>query len=793
MKISTHWLNEWVNVTTTEQELADQLTLAGLEVDAISPVAADFTGVVVAEVLNTKPHPDANKLTLCEINANTGAILNVVCGASNVRPGLKVALATIGAHLPGGLTIKETKLRGELSQGMLCSVSELGIEDESEGIMELEADAPIGMDLRAYLNLDDYILDIDLTPNRADCFSVQGVAREVSALLNQPLTTPVIEPVLPQSDETLAISLNAPEACPNYCGRVIKGINPNAQTPLWMAERLRRGGIRIVHPVVDVMNYVMLELGQPMHAFDLATIQGGVQVRWATAGEALELLDGQDVAINDKVLVIADDHKALAMAGVMGGAESAVNESTQDVFLESAFFSPVVIAGVARSFGLFSDSSQRYERGVDPYLQKRALERATALITSICGGIPGPVIEATNTAHLPKPATLVFDAGRVKQLTGVSIPLEDIKAILSRAGFAITAAASEQLTLKVPTYRFDIQIQEDLVEEVIRIYGYEKLQAEPIRTVAQAGTVCLNEAIARQMTHWFKARGYHETISYSFVDPELQQAMYPEQQSMSLLNPISSELSQMRVGMWPGLIASMMHNLHRQQHTMRLFEMGVVFDMTDGTLHERSCIAGLIMGSHGALSWNEPARTYDFYDLKGDLQSLFQALKLQDVTWSAEPHDALHPGQTAIIRIAGVDAGWIGVLHPRLADALEVSQDVMLFELDVKALQNAVPVRYKTISKFPQIRRDLSFLVDNAISASQIEATIRRVASSGWLKAFDVFDVYTGTGIPEGKKSLAIALTLQDESRTLVDTEINAEISAIISALETELSMTLRD
>lgn len=793
MKISTQWLREWVNVTTTEHELADKLTLAGLEVGAISPVAADFTGVVVAEVLETRSHSDANKLTICDINANTGSILKVVCGASNVRPGLKVALATSGACLPGGLKIKETKLRGELSQGMLCSASELGIEDESEGIMELEADAPVGMDLRAYLNLDDHMLEIDLTPNRADCFSVQGVAREVSALLNQPPKLPVIEPILPQSEAILPIYLNAPEACPNYCGRIIKSINPDASTPLWIAERLRRSGIRMVHPVVDVMNYVMLELGQPMHAFDLSRIKGSIQIRWALRGESLELLDGQNITLNEKNLVIADDYKALAMAGIMGGAESAVRELTQDVFLESAFFSPVAIAGAARRFGLFSDSSQRYERGVDPYLQKRAMERATALILSICGGIPGPVIEAFDNVHRPKPATLVFDIARVKQLTGVNITQEEIKAIVSRAGFKISAEAARKLTLEVPTYRFDIQIQEDLVEEVIRIYGYEKLQAEPVRTLAQAGTVCSNEAIAFQLTHWFKARGYHETISYSFVDPELQQAMYPKVKSKSLLNPISSELSQMRVGMWPGLIASMMHNLHRQQHTMRLFEMGVVFDVINDTLLERSCVAGLITGSHGALSWNEPARAYDFFDLKGDLQSLFRTLKIQDVIWIAEPHDALHPGQTAKIRIAGVDAGWIGVLHPKLADALEVSLDVMLFELNLKALQHEVPVRYKTISKFPQIRRDLSFLVDKAISAHQIESTIRRAASSGWLKTFDVFDIYTGAGIPADKKSLAIALTLQDESRTLVDAEINAEINAIISALGTELSMTLRD
>lgn len=793
MKLSKLWLREWVNFSLTEHELAEQLTMAGLEVDAVSPVAGEFTHVIVAEVLSTKPHPDADKLTLCEVNVNSDKPLQIVCGAANVRAGLKVALAMIGAVLPGGFKIKESKLRGQLSQGMLCSISELGMAEQSDGIMELESDAPVGMNLRDYLILDDHVIDVDLTPNRADCFSVLGIAREVAVLNKVPLLEQVVTAVTPSIDDVLPIQLPNPEACAHYCGRIIRNINPQATTPLWMSERLRRSGIRTLHPVVDIMNYVMLELGQPMHAFDLATIKGEIKVRFSNEQEQLKLLDGQELSLNEKVLVIADQEKPLAIAGVMGGDASAVQAHTTDVFLESAFFNPITIAGVARKFGLFSDSSQRYERGVDPCLQVKALERATSLILAIVGGQPGPLIEAKDPAHLPASIRFAFDTDKVQQLTGLSISLGEMKDLLTGIGIIIVSERANLLDVRVPSHRFDIQQDVDLVEEVIRLYGYDNLKAQPMTAPVQAGSACANEEISTRLARWFSSKGYHETISYSFVDPQLQEEIYPRQEFMQLLNPISSELSQMRAGMWPGLIASMIYNVHRQQNFIKFFEIGVVFDVKQQQLSERSCIAGLLTGEQGGVNWSETSRFFDFFDLKGDLQSLFSTLKLNHVEFVAATHEALHPGQSAQIQINGVFAGWIGTLHPRLADALDLQHDVLLFELNLASLVGYGAPRYKTISKYPQIRRDLSFLVDKNISVKQIESAVRDTITENWLKAFDVFDVYTGQGIPEGKKSLAIAMTLQDDSRTLIDTEINSLISAIIKTLENEFSIMLRE
>lgn len=793
MKLSKLWLREWVNFSLSEHALADQLTMAGLEVDAVNPVAGEFTHVIVAEVLSTKAHPDADKLTLCEVNINADKPLQVVCGASNVRAGLKVALAMIGAVLPGNFKIKESKLRGQLSQGMLCSVTELGMAEHSDGIMELEQDAPVGMDLREYLMLNDQVIDVDLTPNRADCFSVLGIAREVAVLNKLPLLEKQIEAITPNIDDVLSVRLQNPEACSHYCGRIIRDINTHASTPLWMNERLRRSGIRAIHPVVDIMNYVMLELGQPMHAFDLATLKGNINVRFSNDKEQLELLDGQSLTLNDKVLVIADEEKPLAMAGIMGGEATSVQLHTTDLFLESAFFNPIVIAGVARKFGLFSDSSQRYERGVDPNLQIKALERATDLILSIVGGEVGPVIEAKDADYLPSIVKFTFDTNQVKKLTGLAISKEEMKTLLKGIGITIISEHDNFLDVSIPSHRFDIQQDVDLVEEVIRLYGYDNLKAEPMYSPVQAGKTCANEEVATRLARWFSSKGYHETISYSFVDPELQEAIYPQSDFMQLLNPISSELSQMRAGMWPGLIASMMYNVHRQQNLVKFFELGVVFDVQQQQLTERPCIAGLLTGEQGSANWSESPRFFDFFDLKGDLQSLFATLKLSRVEFVAASHEALHPGQSAQILINGAFSGWIGALHPRLADALDLQNDVLLFELNLDVLVGHGAPRYKAISKYPQIRRDLSFLVDKSISVKQIESAVRDTVKENWLKAFDVFDVYTGPGIPEGKKSLAVAMTLQDDSRTLVDTEINSLISAIIKTLENEFSIILRE
>ena len=792
MKVSELWLREWVNPSLTGPQLVAQLTMAGLEVDSRHPVAGEFDHVVVASVINTKPHPQADKLTLCEVDAGTGNLLNIVCGAANVRAGLKVALALPGANLPGNIHIKESMLRGQLSQGMLCSVAELGLEETSDGIMELANDAPIGKDVRDYLLLNDYVLDIDLTPNRADCFSVLGVAREVAALNKLTLKDAPSSVNSPVIDDALTVNLQASEACSQYCGRIIHAINSQATTPLWMKERLRRSGIRSLHPVVDVTNYVMLELGQPMHAFDLKTIAKNIDVRFARDNETLVLLDGQEVTLNENVLVIADHQKALAIAGVMGGESSAVHADTTDIFLESAFFNPLIIAGVARSFGLFTDSSQRFERGVDPTIQSLALERATELLLSIVGGQAGPITLVNKAENLPAKINIAFNPAKVKQLTGVEIAEDAMLKVLNDLGM-IVECQRDHWQVCVPPHRFDIALDVDLVEEIIRLHGYDNIKASPLMTTVQAGQSNAIECLSSQVAAFLSSRGYHETISYSFVDPELQQELYPDAPTMQLLNPISSELAVMRVGMWPGLLASMVYNVNRQQSAIKIFEAGVIFEGEGAELQERACIAGLLTGEHGNINWSEVSRSFDFYDMKGDLQALFSQLHLQDVHFVACDHPALHPGKTARILVGEIAIGWVGALHPRLMDGLQLSDDVILFELSLKGLLEEKSVRYQPISKYPQIRRDLSLLADKEVTAQQIEQAVREVVATEWLKSFDIFDVYTGEGIPAGKKSLAIALILQDDSRTLVDAEINTIISAIISKLNNDFAIILRD
>lgn len=791
MKVSENWLREWVNPAVDVNQLAALLTMAGLEIDAVSPVAGVFNKVIVAKVIETRAHPQANKLTLCKIDTGSD-VLDVVCGASNVRPGLKVALAQVGAELPGDLVIKEAQLRGELSQGMLCSASELGLSDSSEGILELDSDAPIGMDFRQYLSLDDQVLDIDLTPNRSDCLSVLGIAREVSALTATPLNPLAQTNVLPQTDASIAVTLQAPSACSRYCGRVITGINPHATSPLWLRERLRRAGLRSIHPVVDVTNYVMLELGQPMHAFDISKLKGDISVRFGNQHETLTLLDNRQVTLAETILVIADDEKPLAIAGVMGGLDSAVDEETTSVFLESAFFNPVVIAGVARKYAMFTDSAQRFERGVDPFLSRQALERASELLLAIVGGTAGPVTDAMDSVNFPTPKKVTFNPEKVKKLTGLQLEKSRMLAILTGLGMKVDDSQAIW-TIDVPTYRFDITLDVDLVEEIVRLHGYDKLVGDTMIANVQAGVINPLESLFVRAGQFFAARGYHETISYSFVDPQLQRVLYSDENNLNLLNPISAELSQMRKGLWAGLLAAMIYNVHRQQSSIKFFETGVIFDQTSGNLVERHCLAGLLHGDYAPVSWNESARKFDFFDLKGDLHAFFNSLQLSGMTFQPESHDALHPGKSAAIYRNGQRIGWCGVLHPRIADAFELQSDVVLFEMELQGISNSQAARYQPISKFPQIRRDLSLLADNKISMAQIELAIKETVDDRLLKSIDVFDVYQGESIPVGKRSLALALILQDAQRTLIDNEINEIIGAILKKLEDKFAITLRD
>lgn len=797
MKISQNWLKEWVSFSWDSNQLAAALTMAGLEVDSIEPVAGIFSDVVVAEVLTARPHPEADRLTLCEVNAGDGKTLQIVCGAKNVRAGLKVALAQIGAQLPSGLTIKEAKLRGQLSQGMLCSASELGLAETSEGILELASDAPLGENFRTYYDLDDHVLDVDLTPNRADCLSVVGIAREVSALTDQPLHDKTVSNIDPTITDQQPIKITASEACPAYCGRSIKNINSQAQTPLWMQERLRRSGMRSIHPIVDITNYVMLELGQPLHAFDADRLQGAIGARYAKDGEKLTILDGQILQLQKNHLVIADEKAILGLAGIMGGLDSGVTVNTTHIFLESAFFTPTVIAGVARSYGLFTESAQRFERGVDPHLQRKALERATELILMITGGEAGPVSEDIAEALLPKPLSIPFNPKRFESYMGFAVDMTTMLGMLKHLGMAIDETGPIwQIT--PPSYRFDIHQEVDLIEEIVRLYGYDKIPQTTFIAPMHSGVVAEEETLIARMTQFFAAQGYHECINFSFVDSSLQEKLFPQVDSMKLLNPISSEHASMRVSLWPGLMASMLYNVNRQQTTLRCFESGVIFGKQNEQVIERACVAGLVVGDVSPVHWLRDKRCFDFFDMKGDLERLFCLLKMEAVTFVVAEHSALHPGKSALIRYRDKDIGWFGVLHPEIAAEIEIDKEVILFELYLDPLlEDVVPI-YHPVSKFPSIRRDLSLLVDKPIQAGAIEAIVRQVFHSApdkanWLKGFDIFDVYTGDTISPDKKSLAISLLLQDDKRTLVDDEISEIIHVIITKLQQELAIIWRE
>ena len=675
MKFSEKWLREWVNPAINTNDLSEQLSMAGLEVDGVEPAAAEFTGVVVGEVVECGKHPEADKLQVTKVNvgeAGDGELLDIVCGAKNCRLGLKVAVAMVGAVLPGDFKIKKAKLRGAPSHGMLCSFSELGMADDSDGILELPVDAPIGTDIREYLNLDDNIIEIDLTPNRSDCLGIAGVAREVGVLNDIDVNSIEVAEVAPSHDEKLAIELVDADACPRYLGRVIKGIDLNAETPLWMAEKLRRSGIRSIDPVVDITNYVLIELGHPMHAFDLAKIEGGIKVRKAQAGEKLTLLDESEVELKESTLVIADHNKALAIAGVFGGLHSGVTAETQDVLLESAFFNPVAMAGTARSYGLHTDASHRYERGVDYELQKTAMERATQLLLEIAGGEAGPIVEAVAEDQLPEQKAIVLRRARLDRVLGHVVADDEVTTILSRLGLNVEVKGDEWHAIS-PSFRFDINIEEDLIEEVARVYGYNNIPniaptaslSMPVRQEAKVEKASFADLLVN--------RGYQEAITYSFVDPKIQEKLFPHQQGLTLPHPISADMSVMRVSLWSGLLPAVVYNQNRQQSRVRLFETGLRFipdNNAEMNIRQEAMIAGVITGSIMGEHWNEKARPVDFYDAKADVEALIE--KCVDASnFRFEPVNAddpicvaLHPGQSAAIYRGDALVGYLGAVHP---------------------------------------------------------------------------------------------------------------------------------
>ncbi|MEM5730302.1 phenylalanine--tRNA ligase subunit beta [Shewanella algae] len=795
MKFSESWLREWVNPGISRDELTHQITMAGLEVDDVIAVAGDFSGVVVGEVVECGQHPDADKLRVTKVNVGGEELLDIVCGAPNCRQGLKVAVAVVGAVLPGDFKIKKAKLRGQPSHGMLCSYGELGIEIESDGIIELPLDAPIGTDIREYLQLNDVIIDVDLTANRADCLGMVGLAREVGVLNRLNVTEPSWEAANVSSERRVEIDVANPEACPRYLGRVVSNVNVKAQTPDWMVEKLRRSGIRSIDPIVDITNYVLVEFGQPMHAFDLDKIDGGIKVRLGNGEEKLTLLDGNEIIVPADTLVIADNSQALALAGVFGGEASGVSEQTRDIMLECAFFAPLAIMGKARRLGLHTDSSHRFERGVDPELQHKAMDRATRLVLDICGGEAGPVVEAKSEAHLPKAADIKLRRSKLDKLLGHQISDADVEEILTRLGFQVEKQGSDW-QVKTATYRFDMAIEEDLIEEVARIYGYNNIpNTAPLAHLSMTDHKESDLKLSR-VRAMLVARGFQEAVTYSFVDPKLQKLVHPDSEAMVLPNPISSEMSAMRLSMFTGLLNAVGYNQARQQTRVRLFETGLRFipdAQAESGVRQQAMLGAVIAGPQSDEHWNMESKTVDFFDLKGDLEAIIGlTVSEAEFSFKGAQHPAMHPGQCAEILRNDRVIGYIGAVHPSLEKPFGLNGKTIVFELELDALLQAKLPQAQAVSKFPANRRDIAIVVDEEVAAGDVMTLIRKVGENQ-LVGLNLFDVYRGKGVEQGKKSLAIALTLQDNTRTLEEKEIAEMVDTVVSALKSEFNASLRD
>ncbi|MGO4892808.1 phenylalanine--tRNA ligase subunit beta [Flavobacterium sp. W21_SRS_FM6] len=794
MKFSEKWLREWVNPNISSEQLSDQLSMAGLEVDGMNAVAGEFSGVVVGEVVECGQHPDADKLRVTKINVGENELIDIVCGAPNCRQGLKVAVARVGAILPGDFKIKKAKLRGQPSMGMLCSFSELGISDDHNGIIELPLDAPIGVDIRDYLQLDDISIEVDLTPNRADCLGIKGLAREVGVLNSSEVCSPSVDAATVTIEETRNIVLDAPEACPRYLGRVIKNINVDAITPLWMVEKLRRSGVRSIDPVVDVTNFVLLELGHPMHAFDNDKLQGDVVVRYAEQDEKLTLLDESEVTLKPETLVIADEKQALAMAGIFGGLNSGVTEATRNIFLESAFFAPDLIRGKARLYGLHTDASHRYERGIDPQLQRTAMERATTLLLNIVGGQAGPIVEAVSEKNVPQEKQVSLRQSRLTKVLGLEIAQTKVTEILSRLGFAVTFKDATWTAI-VPAYRFDISIEEDLIEEIARVYGYNQIpNIAPVASLQmskhQEQAIQIN-----QLKQSLVDNDYQEAITYSFVDPKIQGLLFPELSGLTLPHPISVEMSCMRVSLWTGLLQAVSYNQKRQQGRVRLFEAGLRFipDSSEKTgVVQQAVIGGVVSGLVSDEHWDKTTRPVDFFDLKADVERLLAVTGRKDFRFEACKHSALHPGQSAAIFSGDLCLGYMGAIHPQFEKKLGINGRTFVFELEIAQLGLKKLPQAKEISKFPANRRDIAIVVDDDKVIGEILTCIEKFGANQ-LVGLNLFDVYRGKGIAPGFKSLAISLILQDKTRTLEEQEIQTFVDGILTELSEKFGASLRD
>ncbi|MDQ8997135.1 phenylalanine--tRNA ligase subunit beta [Acinetobacter soli] len=791
MKISESWLRTWVNPAIDSETLTDQLTMLGLEVDELAPIAKPFTGVVVGEVLSVEQHPDADRLRVTTVNIGNGEPLQIVCGAPNVRVGMKAPVATIGAVLPGDFKIKKGKLRGIESQGMLCGASEIDLEDKIDGLLELPQDAPVGTNIRDYLKLDDHVIDISITPNRGDCFSIRGIAREIGVINQLAVTPPVIAAVESSILEQKQVHL-ATDGAPRYLGRAIKNVNVQAQTPDWMAHALSCSGIRTHSILVDITNYVLMELGQPMHAFDLAKIDGDIHVRQAADQEKLVLLNEQEVELNPDIMVIADNSKALAIAGIMGGLDSSVTDETRDIFLESAFFAPLAIAGRARRFGLHTDSSQRYERGVDFELPMLAMHRASELIQQYAGGEFGPISVAEKAELLPKRDPITLHQSQVDALLGYRVETDFITDALQRLGCEVTVVATGEWHVVPPSHRFDLAIYQDLIEEVARIHGYDNIQiALPKIDVQLAQYQDHLELAALRQT--VATLGYQEAISFSFADLKLEKQLNPKVNPLALANPISSDLAVMRSTLLSSLIPCVQHNLNRQQSRVRFFELGLRFDYQHATsihdLQQIPTLALIAVGSRTPELWHGKVQPMDFFDLKNEVEQILAAGRL-NVSYVRSERVWLHPGQSAEILVDGQSIGYLGRLHPSLENELDLGT-TWVAEIDQKAILQSYVSNFTELSRFPSVRRDIALLISDKINVSDIQQLIKQTGGdlldSTWL-----FDVYTGQGVEQGKRSLAFALLWQHPSRTLEDAEIKSGMDNIIQVLENTYQATLR-
>ncbi len=795
MKFSECWLREWIDPAVSSEVLAKQLTMSGLEVDSIETVAGVFNGVVVGQVIECEPHPNAEKLRVTKIDTGDERLLNIVCGAANCRPQIKVAVALPGAVLPDGIEINVTKLRGELSEGMLCSFAELGMVCDQEGIIELPADAPLGCDIRQFLNLNDSAIEINVTPNRADCLSIMGVARDIAAVNQTVFVESDIPVVAVTTRHSLPVHVEAPQACPRYLARMVKNINPQAVSPLWMQEKLRRSGLRAINPVVDVTNFVLLELGQPMHAFDSEHIDGQIIVRLARDAEELTLFNGVTVRLDADTLIIADEKKALAMAGICGGKHSGVHQETRNVLLECAFFHPLAIAGRARRHGLHTEASLRYERGVDPQLQYKAIERATALLTDICGGQAGPITDVTTEAALPRRITLSLHREKLDRLLGHFISDQQVNDILYRLGCKITEQGNRwQIT--VPSWRFDLAIEEDLIEEVARIYGYDNIPGQPVKANLMIASHPETDLSLKRIKTLLVDRGYQEAITYSFVAPGLQALLHPEAKPLRLPEPISADMSEMRLSLLTGLLGAVVYNQNRQQNRIRLFESGLSF-IPDNTVEQgvrqNVMLAAVMTGNRYEEHWDLASQPVDFYDLKGDLEAILEASgRFSEIAFRAESHPALHPGQSAAIYLRDEYVGFIGTIHPELENRLGLNGRTVVFELRWDKLSGRQLPMAGDISRFPANRRDIAIVVAENIIAGDLLAELKKV-SVNQLVGINLFDVYRGCKIAEGYKSLAISLILQDTTRTLGEEEIASTVEKCVEVLRQRFQASLRN